>query len=144
MFPSGDKFRRDGGWGSFRIERKRRLRATYPLVALLIYILLALAAGVVGAAVVFGFMEGLVFIKDWYFWDVYDDASNRMSWELAIGFVSGLLFALSVVVGNWINDWRPETKQGQRIPEDDLDEVELERRVQTEILDKEKKERTHE
>lgn len=144
MFPSGDRFRQKGGWGDFRIERGKRLSATSLLVALLIYMILALAAGVAGAAVVFGFMEGLVYIRNWYYYDVYRDPSDRMFWELVIGFLLGLVFTLSVIVGNRINDRRLETKHGKRAPELDPDEAELERRVQTEILDKEKKERTHE
>jgi hypothetical protein len=144
MFPSGDKFRKDGGWGGFRIQHGRKLRTTSPLVTLLVYLCLALASGVVGAVVVFGFMEGLVFIRNWYYYDVYHDPSKRMSWELTGGFVSGLVFTLGVIVRNRIDDWRLKAKNGKRAPEVDLDEEELERRVQTEILDKERKERMHE
>jgi hypothetical protein len=145
MFTSGDRFRQKGGWGDFRIERGKRLPATTLLVALLIYMVLALAAGVTGAAVVFGFMEGLVYIRNWYYYDVYRDPSDRMLGELAIGFVSGLVFALSVIACNWIDNWSRETKHDKRVPELDLDEEELDRRVQTEILDKEnQKERQHE
>ena len=132
MSPWERRFRDGEGWNGFKAKGRERLRETSPLVTLAIHVVLILASGAVGGAIVFAVGWRVL---GWRL-NRGPDPSEDLQVLAFIGFAVGALFALLTIVRTRLQfreyEKRHGHREGTRNPRGDSLEENLQRSVRDE------------